>query len=87
MIFTKLKIELLIKVYLLHRKNKISIIIIKNVESKTKIKYIDIEYHYIYKLFDNKEVEIEWICSTSILAEIFTKALSANDSNAIKTYR
>lgn len=31
----------------------------KNTESQTKIKYIDIKYYYIYKLIANKKIEIK----------------------------
>lgn len=64
--------------YIFYGVNEISIIIIKNVESQSKLKHIDMQYHYIFELITNKEIEISWISSSSILADGFTKVLSIN---------
>ena len=60
----------------LHKDNKISIMLTKNTESQYQIKYIDIQHWYIQELMDKRELELSWICSSSILADKFTKALS-----------
>lgn len=74
----KLKVKVLIGACLLHENNDTSIIFINNVETQTRIKHIDVQYYYIHKLVANKEVEIEWIYSASMLTDGFTKALNAD---------
>lgn len=55
--------------------NKASFNLTKNSKSQYQIKHIDIQQHYICKLVNNKELEIEWVPSTMILADKMTKAL------------
>lgn len=74
----KLKVEALIRACLLHGNNETSIIFTKNAETQARIKYIDMQHHYICELVADREVEIKWICSTSMLVDRFTKALSAD---------
>ena len=74
----KLKIEISIRACLLHGDNETSIILTNNTESPARPKHIDVQYHYIRKLVADKKVEIEWIYHGSILADGFTKVLSAN---------
>lgn len=63
----------------IHGDNKTSIILTKNAESQARTKHIDVQHHYIRELVADKEVTIEWICSASMLADGFTKALSVDN--------
>lgn len=55
--------------------NKISLTLTKNLESQNQIKLINIMYHHIRKLVEDRELAIEWIESSVILANSLTKAL------------
>ena len=48
----------------------------KNAKSQHQTKHIDVQHHYIQELVDKKELEVSWICSSSMLVDGFTKALS-----------
>lgn len=49
--------------------------LIKNPIHHAKTKYIEIQYHYIRKKVENKEVEVKYIYTTKQQANIFTKFL------------
>lgn len=68
----------------LHGDNETSIILTKNAESQST-KHIDMQHHYIRELVADKEVSIEWICSASMLADGFTKALSVDNFRRHRT--
>lgn len=72
----ELRVEDPIGACILHGDNETSIILTKNAESQARTKHIDVQHHYIHELVTDKEVEVEWICSASMLADGFTKALS-----------
>ena len=59
--------------------NETSIILTKNAESQARTKHIDVQHHYIRELVVDKEVIAEWICSASMLADGFTKALRVDN--------
>lgn len=40
--------------------NKMSITLIKNVESQYQIKHIDVQYYYIRELVNEKELIVVW---------------------------
>lgn len=62
----------------LYGDNKTSITLTKNDESQHRTKHINVQYYYIRELIKERELEVKWICSTNILADKFTKALSTN---------
>lgn len=62
----------------LHGDNETSIMLTKNAESQHRTKRIDVQHHYIRELVDEGELEVSWICSSSMLADGFTKALSTD---------
>lgn len=50
-----------------HNNNKMSIILTKNMESQYQIQQINIQYHYIQKLVNKKEININKIPNTEML--------------------
>lgn len=65
-----------IKCITLYGDNETSITLTKNAESQHRTKHIDVQHNYIRELFGEGELEVLWICSSSMLADGFTKALS-----------
>ena len=55
--------------------NETSPILSKNLESQNHTKHIDVMYHHIWELVDDRKLEIEWIQSLSILANRLIIAL------------
>lgn len=55
----ELRIADFIEACIFHGDNKISIILTKNVESQTRIKHINVQYHYVRKLVVNGELAIK----------------------------
>ena len=55
--------------------NKMSIALTKNVESQHQTKYIDVQHHYIRELVNKRELTIEWIPRSKMLANGIIKAL------------
>lgn len=47
----------------------------KNAESQHWTKYIDVQYHYIRELVNERKLTIEWIPGSKILADEMTKTL------------
>lgn len=56
--------------------NTSAINISKNPVMHTKTKHIAIKYHYLRELVQDKEVRMEYVNIKEKLADIFTKALS-----------
>lgn len=56
--------------------NQSAIKLVENVEPHKRTKHIDVKYHFIRELVNEKMLEISYICSEKQLADIFTKALS-----------
>lgn len=52
-----------------------SIALAKKTESQHSIKHINVQYHYIRELVNNKEFIIEWILKSKILVDEIIKAL------------
>lgn len=61
---------------MLFRDNKINNNLTKNIESQYCIKYIDVQYYYIWKLVNKGKFTVKWIPSSNIQADKITKALS-----------
>lgn len=56
--------------------NKAAICTVKNPSDHSRIKHIDIKYHYIRNLYEQKILTIEHISSRKNVADIFTKPIS-----------
>ena len=59
----------------LYGDNEMSIALTKNAENQHRIKHIDVQHHYIRELFNKRELTIEWIPGSKMLADGMTKAL------------
>ena len=70
----KMKLEAVEDVTL-YGNNEISIALTKNAESQHRTKHIDVQYHYIRELVNKRELTIEWIPESKMLADGMTKAL------------
>ena len=55
--------------------NETYLTLTRDPKSQNRTKHIDMIYHYIHGLVKDREISIEWILSTDILADNFTKAL------------
>lgn len=64
-----------IKDLMLYGDNKVNIALIKNVESQHQTKYINVQYYYIKKLVNKKELTIKWISKSKMLVDGMMKAL------------
>lgn len=71
----------IIKDVTLHDNNEMSITLTQNVESQYWIKHIDVQYHYIRELVNEKKLIVRWVPSSEILADGMTKELQT------KTFR
>lgn len=54
--------------------NEISLILTMDPKSQNLIKHIDVIYHYIRGLMEDRELAIKWIKSFAILANSLSKA-------------
>ena len=59
----------------LYGDNEMSIALTKNVESQHRTKHIDVQHHYIRELVNERELTIEWIPGSKMLADGMTKVL------------
>lgn len=74
----ELRIEEPISSVTLYGDNETSITLTKNAESQNRTKHIDVQHLYIRELVEEGGLEVKWICSASMLADGFTKALSTD---------
>ena len=58
--------------------NKGSNALTANPEHHSRTKHIDIKYHYIRQLVEDKEVDIQYIPTAEMAADILTKPLNAS---------
>ena len=72
--------KLLLKIIKLCLKdnNKASLSLTKNPESQYQTKHIDVQHCYIWKLINDKKLNVKWILSAMILANGMTKALTVD---------
>lgn len=59
----------------LYSNNKISIVLTKNAKNQYQTKHINVQYHYIWKLVNKKDLIIKWILGSKMLADRITKFL------------
>lgn len=55
--------------------NQSAIKLVKNPEFHCRTKHIDVRFHFIREKYDNKEIDVEYICTRDQIADLFTKAL------------
>lgn len=55
--------------------NKRALDLIKNPEHHTHIKHVDIQYHYICKVVQNRFAVMQYVATTNIVANVLTKPL------------
>ncbi|KAI8436415.1 hypothetical protein MSG28_010011 [Choristoneura fumiferana] len=60
----------------LHLDNQSAISVIKNVNFHKRCKHIDIKYHFVKEKFHQKIIDLKAVSSENQFADIFTKALS-----------
>ena len=58
--------------------NKASLNLTKNPESQHRTKHLNVQHHYVREVVNDKELEIEWVPSTMMLADRMTKALTVD---------
>ena len=66
------------KVNLLFSDNMSAIALFKNPEHHARTKHIDIQYHFVRELIDNKVFKLLYVDTKNQLADALTKALDAN---------
>ena len=64
--------------------NQSAICLAKNPKNHPKTKHIDIKYHYIRELVMSNQIEIQYCPTSDMLADIFTKDLSAERFNKLR---
>ena len=62
---------------LLYVDNLGSIDLAHNPENHNRTKHIDVRYHYIRQLVENREIELRWIETGRMLADTLTKPLGS----------
>lgn len=55
--------------------NKTSFILIMDPKSQNQIKHIDVMYHHVSELVEDRKLAIHWILNFNILADGLIKAL------------
>lgn len=55
--------------------NETSLTLTRDPESQNRTKHIDVMHHHVRGLVEDKELAIDWIASSAMLADGLTKAL------------
>ena len=63
---------------IIHANNQECIVLANNLVSHSHAKYIDIQYYFICDHIKQGEVELYYVPTKDMLADIFTKALSCD---------
>lgn len=58
----------------------------KNLLMNSRTKHIDIRYHFIRKLVENRTVELKFVFTRNQLTEVFTKVLDAARFVSLKNF-
>jgi hypothetical protein len=69
---------------ILNGDNRGSIDLAHNPEHHNRTKHIDVRYHWIREKVANKEVELRWVDTNHMIADILTKPLTATKFNVFK---
>ena len=72
--------EEIIEPVIVYCNNKSAINISKNYMMHSKTKHIEIKYHYVRELVQDKDVKMEYVNKKEKIADIFTKVLP-NDAH------
>lgn len=57
--------------------------LVKNPEFHKRSKHIDVKYYYIRELYQNGEINLEYVCSKDQLGDMFTKPLNFNSLKSL----
>lgn len=55
--------------------NQSAICLIKNVDYHKRCKHIDVKYNFIKEMYNEKQIDLKYVCTKEQYADIFTKAL------------
>ena len=69
---------------ILHVDNQSALKVLRNPEHHSRMKHIDIKVHWIREAIKRQEIEVHFLQTKDMIANIFTKPLAAND---IKRHR
>ena len=64
--------------------NQSALKVLRNPEHHSRMKHIDIKMHWIREAIKRQEIEVHFLQTRDMIADIFTKPLPAND---IKRHR
>ncbi|KAF2344297.1 hypothetical protein FHG87_024947, partial [Trinorchestia longiramus] len=64
--------------------NQSAICLAQNPKNHGRYKHIDIKFHYVRDLVRNKEIDLVYCPSNDMLADIFTKGLSAEKFSRLR---
>ena len=70
---------------LIFEDNQSAICLAKNPRDHPKTKHISIKFHYIRELIDSGEIKVQYCPTSEMLADIFTKGLSAEKFNKLRS--
>jgi len=69
---------------ILYEDNQAAIAISRNSQSHTKIKHIDIRYHYVREKALNETIDIQYCPTNDMVANILTKGLTFNEFSKLR---
>jgi hypothetical protein len=69
---------------ILKEDNQSCIALTKNPVKQTRTKHIDIRYHYIRDLVEQREIMLEYVDTKENMADLFTKPLTKEQGNVLK---
>lgn len=55
--------------------NQFTIKLVRNPEFHCRTKHIDIKFHFIREKYQNREIDVMYVCTRDQIADLFTKAL------------
>lgn len=67
--------DFVLKITLLDN-NELSILLTINAESQNYTKHIDIIYHFVMEVIEDRKLEVNWVSRLVILTNAMTKSLS-----------
>lgn len=63
--------------------NQSAIRLVKNPEFHKRSKHIDVRFHFIREKYEQKFLDLQYVQTNDMLADVFTKALPAPKFNEI----
>lgn len=64
--------------------NASAIRLVKNPEFHKRSKHIEVRYYFVRELYQNKNIDVKYVCSENQLGDIFTKPLSPNSFETMR---